>query len=77
MPRGTRLRGAGALDGGRPWRFHHLRPKNQNFHFFLSFKCLNHMLEDKSMSLMHKQQEKLVEIVDFDKFVLTAENVLQ
>ena len=35
------------------------------------------MLEGRSMSLMHKQQEKLVEIVDFDKFVLTAENVLQ
>ena len=51
--------------------------KIKTFIFFLSFKCLNHMLEDKSMSLMHKQQEKLVEIVDFDKFVLTAENVLQ
>ena len=66
----VRLNCAGALGGGPLWRFHHKRPRNrihQKVHPFEVSNVLNFMLDDRSMNLMHKQQEKFIKFVDFEK----------
>ena len=40
---------------------------HQKVHPFEVSNVLNLMLDDRSMNLMHKQQEKLIKFVDFDK----------